>query len=160
MATTTPNAVLASLATMISGLDPAGGEVSVGARRSSFSEVNYDKWDGDPEVLPDSGLDRKFVLSHSNGDVDVQGGSTQSIHIDTIDLEIGHQIGKWSTGRDRRDRVLAQIKAQTIKESNRPSGVWLIRFSGFSTNTIKDETHWWSTLTFDVTMAVASNYGG
>lgn len=160
MANTTPAAVLSALATLIEGLDPAGGEIAIGGARATYSHVNTTKWREDPEQMPGSGVDRKFVLRYRPGPVDIEGLSTTNVHQVEIDLGIGHQVGDWDDSRDRKDKDLAQLVTQLAREDNRPSGVWRIGFLHHTEQLAQDATFWWTWLTFEAVVAVSSDYGG
>jgi hypothetical protein len=160
MANTTPADVLSSLATLIEGLDPAGGEIAVGGSRSSYSQVNATKWREDPEQMPGSGIDRRFVLRYRPGPVEVEGLSTTNVHRVELDIGIGHQVGQWDESRDRKDKDIAQLVTQLIREEHRPTGVWRIACLHHSEQLAHDATFWWTWITFEAVVAVSSDYGG
>lgn len=160
MANTTPADVLSSLATLIEGLDPAGGEITIGGARSTYSQVNATKWREDPEQMPGSGIDRKFVLRYRPGPVDIQGLTTRNVHRVEVDLGIGHQVGQWDDSRDRKDKDITQLITQLIREDNRPTGVWRIEYLTHTEQLAQDATYWWTWITFGAVVAVSSDFGG
>lgn len=159
MINTTPADVRAAIEAKISGLTPSGG-TSVGTE-SSYHAIEPQDYQEDPELLAETDLDRGFVIHGLvPKEIRLYSGLTSTVYTDQFDVCIGHQIGEYDTSMDRRDKDTRQLISQVIRNDNRPSGVHVVRFVGSDYRFFQDGLYTWTTLTFEATYAVSSNYGG
>ena len=163
--TTTMTAICNSLEILIASLTPAGGNgtaLTGGIKGNTAYEYIKDLyWKGDAEEVPDHILDRAFIIEDvTPQDVAIQGGLTESVWLDELVVKIGHQWTNHRAGRNRREQDLHQIVSQLIKESNRPDGVHVVRFTGSNWDKIKEGLFYFTELTFSVQYMMLANYGG
>lgn len=158
MGTTTPDVVLADLATVITDLTPEGG-VTSGLRAAYVESADHVAAWADQPI---SALDRNFVFEGLQpGPVDQMYGTTNMTDFSAIMfLRIGHVCGKFKLDRDRRDKDLHQIAAQLQLVASYPDGVRLIRLEGTETEETEEGNFWLTTMRFKLEYHIPANYGG
>ena len=160
MANTTPSAIHTAIKALIAGLTPIGADID---GEVTYQGVNESAYKEDPEMLPESELDRHFI-AHAMEIVEaqIQGGITSNLHEGAFEIAMGHAVSdSYEDGRDRRDNDTHQVITQLMKPANRPAGVHWIHFeSAPPPETIKDGKYFWSLIRFSCSYHIDSNYGG
>jgi hypothetical protein len=156
---TTPDAIFTAYEAVIVGLTPSGG-TSVGIK-DDYAVIDDDGFDGDPEGLAESELDRQFMfLDLEPQELNLEGMSTSNVITSLLTMVIGHQCGHYTNSRDRMARDKQQLIAQMIHLDNLATGVHDVTFEGSDTTRIREGTYFWTILRFGVVHAAAANYGG
>lgn len=138
---TTTTAIRESLEGTIAGLTPTG---------KTFARQNFKKappgqnWD-EPDL---KWTDRCFSIGFiEEGEPQYYGTVSDVMYEGSVTVTIGHlKSYKSQDGLDRMNTDIGQIKEQLEKESNRPTDVWLIRYTSRSETDLGD--YWVSDLQF------------
>ncbi len=152
MTFSTTTAMRRSMEATIKALAPVGDRRNRRTYRLASTALSSVDWSNKAQ----SDIDREFSITLIKREGILTIGAVSAVNYKgTFSFLIGHMMGgDLKKSEERRDTDVHQIASNLEHAPNYPTGVWIIRSTGWDPTDI--EKHWLTTISFDIQYSLAS----